>query len=121
MRQAYVHEATLVMEPGSDERAPGAAVTTALCGHWDHDPPCAFAPHFTTAERSDRAGDQVRLRVLFATQPQDEAEVRRRIDLALGGEWDLPEGFSTPWRLTRSQAGKLSAHEADHAERLTHG
>ena len=32
------------LEPGSDERAPGGAVTVALCGHWDHAGPCRW-PH----------------------------------------------------------------------------
>jgi hypothetical protein len=38
MRQAFAHEAVLVMEPDADVRAPGAAVAVALCGHWDHEP-----------------------------------------------------------------------------------
>jgi hypothetical protein len=36
MREAFAHEAVLVMEPDADMRAPGAAITVALCGHWDH-------------------------------------------------------------------------------------
>ena len=30
------HDAVVVMEPAGDERAPGACITVALCGHWDH-------------------------------------------------------------------------------------
>ena len=32
------------LEPGADKRAPGGAVTVALCGHWDHEGPCRW-PH----------------------------------------------------------------------------
>jgi hypothetical protein len=34
-RTAFVHEAHLELEPGTDPAAVGAAVTTALCGHWE--------------------------------------------------------------------------------------
>src|SRR5580704_15625066 len=95
VRQAYVHDAVVTMEAGGDERAPGAAITVALCGHWEHEPPCPVAPHNTDAHRCEdqrcadqrcadqscadqscadqRAGDQVRLRVLFAAEPAAEA------------------------------------------------
>ena len=36
------------MEPDADVRAPGAAVTVVLCGHWDHEPPCPLAPLIAT-------------------------------------------------------------------------
>ena len=52
----------------------------ALCGSWEHTPPCPLAPHHTSAERD---GDVVRLRVLFAAESTDEPEVRRRIAEAL--------------------------------------
>ena len=68
------------MAADGDVRAPGAAITVALCGHWEHEPPCPLAPHHTDVRR---AGDQIRLRVLFATEPATEAEVRRRIEAAL--------------------------------------
>jgi len=43
MRQAFAHEAILVVQPQADLRAPGAAITVALCGHWEHQPPCPLA------------------------------------------------------------------------------
>ena len=117
MRQAYVHDAVVTMEAGGDERAPGAAITVALCGHWEHEPPCPLAPHRTSAERS---GDQVRLRVLFAAEPAAEAEVRRRVDAALsGGGLTLPDGATTRWHLRSTQPGLLRDDEAGPAERLT--
>ncbi|KQC37143.1 MULTISPECIES: hypothetical protein [Frankia] len=43
MRRPFAHEFVLVLAPGGDERAPGAAITAALCGRWEHPPPCPQA------------------------------------------------------------------------------
>lgn len=118
MRQAFVHEATLDM-PRGDERAPGAAVTVALCGQWEHPPPCPLAAHHTGVER---AGDMVDLRVLFAAEPDREAEVRARIAGALaGGRLVGPDGVATVWRLRSERPGTVAPAEADHAARLCAG
>ncbi len=37
MRTAFAHDAMVSMELDADTRAPGAAVTVALCGSWKHD------------------------------------------------------------------------------------
>ena len=116
MRQAFAHDAVVDIEAGGDVRAPGAAITVALCGHWEHEPPCPLAPHHTGAERS---GGQVRLRVLFAAEPEAEAGVRRRIVAALSGaSLTGPDGATTHWRLRSAQLGRLRADEAQHAEQL---
>ena len=116
MRQAFVHDAVVIMEAGGDERAPGAAVTVALCGHWDHEPPCPLAPHSTAAQRS---GGQVRLRVLFAAEPAAEAEVRQRIEAALSRDsLTGPDGVVTHWPLRGAQAGRLRDDEAQQAAQL---
>ena len=116
MRQAFVHDAVVTMEADGDARAPGAAITVALCGHWDHEPPCPLAPHSTDAQRS---GDQVRLRVLFAADPTAEAEVRRRIEAALSqASLTGPDGVTARWQLRNAQPGLLRDDEAEHAERL---
>ena len=102
---------------GGDVRAPGGAITVALCGHWDHEPPCPLAPHHTAAECD---GDVVRLRVLFAAEPGDEAEVRRRIDEALGqGHQAGPDGAVSAWRVVSSAAGAVRPDELDHGRRLS--
>jgi hypothetical protein len=77
----------------------------ALCGHWEHEGPCPLAPHHTSAER---AGDEVRLRTLFATEPAQEAEVRARIGAALAASWTVRASEAVPVR----------PGEADHARRL---
>ncbi|MGW2706996.1 hypothetical protein [Streptomyces sp. NPDC001340] len=116
MRQAFVHDAVVTMEAGGDVRAPGAAITVALCGHWEHEPPCPLAPHHTTAERF---GNEVRLRVLFATEPAAEAEVRSRIEAALSrASLDGPDGVGTRWQFRSAQPGLVRKDEARHAERL---
>jgi len=106
MRQAYAHDAVLTMPPGADGRAPGGAITTALCGHWDHEPPCPLAPHHTAVARN---GEQVRLRILFATEPHRAGKVRERIDAALAaGNWELVSSGCAP----------VAPEERDHARRL---
>lgn len=104
------------MDAGGDVRAPGAAITVAVCGHWEHEPPCPLAPHHTAAERD---GDIIRLRVLFAADPPDEPEVRRRIDDALASsQLETPDGAVALWRLVSTGVGEVRPHEADHGRRL---
>jgi hypothetical protein len=118
MRQAFAHEAILVMDPEADERAPGAAVTVALCGHWDHEPPCPLSPHRVHADRVD---NELHVRVLFAAEREAEREVRRRIEQALSGQWRFPDGFTTPWQVQESRPSEMSSEEAGQAERLIRG
>ncbi|GLW34385.1 hypothetical protein [Actinoplanes regularis] len=106
MRQVYVHHATLVLEPGADPRAPGGAITVALCGSWEHEPPCPLAAHHTAAEPD---GSLLRLRILFATAPDRVDEVRGRIDAAL---------CAGPWQLIESGCARIAPEERPHARRL---
>jgi hypothetical protein len=117
VRQVFAHDAVVTMGAGSDVGAPGAAITVAVCGHWEHEPPCPLAPHHTAAERD---GDVVRLRVLFAADPSDEPEVRRRIDDALASsQIETPDGALARWRLVSSAVSEVRPDEADHGRRLT--
>ncbi|MBA3905528.1 MAG: hypothetical protein H0X35_02405 [Pseudonocardiales bacterium] len=104
MRHAYAHDAVLDLAPDADMNAPGAAITTALCGHWEHEPPCPLAPHHTGARRD---GPNVCLRILFATEPDREAEVRQRIGRAL-----------TAWDVRSCAAGSVRPDEQAHVGRL---
>jgi hypothetical protein len=117
MRRAFAHDAVLAMGPDGDTRAPGGAVTTALCGHWEHAPPCPLAAHHT---RADRDGGELRVRILFGTEPDREADVRGLIDAALAsGSFRGPDDTTTTWALVTSGPGEISPDEAAHAARLT--
>jgi hypothetical protein len=114
VRQAYAHDAVVDLTPDADERALGGAVTEALCGAVDHEPPCPVAPHHTSV--SGR-GTRRRVRVLFATD--DEPVVRRTIDAALGaGEYRGPDGRRHRWTLRSSTVDAVAVHEAAHAASL---
>jgi hypothetical protein len=104
MRQPFAHDAVITLAPDADIAAPGGAVTAELCGHWEHPPPCPLAPHHTAAQRR---GAQVHLRILFATEPEREAEVRTRIGRALAA-----------WEVRSSAAGVVRQDERAHAGRL---
>ena len=113
---AYAHEAELDMDAGGDIRAPGGAITMALCGAYDHAPPCPLAPHHTDAHR---AGEIVSVRVLFACRPSDAVLVRGRIRAALdGGVGTDPDGASTQWQVRREGPADVMPTERDHADRL---
>jgi hypothetical protein len=115
-RRPYAHRAVLALSPGADRRAPGGAVTLALCGSWEHPPPCPLAPHHTAVDGSD---DALEVRVVFAATPDDEADVRRRIGAALaGGATTGPDGAESLWRLVESGADELRDDERDLAARL---
>ena len=116
MREPFAHTAVLRLQDDADLSAPGAAITVALCGHWEHEPPCPLAPHHTAAERE---GDEVHLRTLFLVETTREHEVRDRIRGALeAGSLVGPDGRESRWRLRRSEAAALGPAEADRARRL---
>lgn len=95
--------AMLALAEGTDPRAPGGAVTVALCGSWEHDPPCRW-PHNSDIVRDGS------IRTIFAA-PSDEAlEVRGRIEAALRGD--------ARWRVLLLEDGTLTADERALGERL---
>ena len=115
-RRTFAHDAALALDPGGDERAPGGAITVALCGSWTHEPPCPLAPHHTDARRE---GDEVTLRILFVAAPEDEHRVRELVDEALTrGEREGPDGVRTSWRLLTTGPSDVRPEEREHAERL---
>ena len=116
MRSAFAHDAVLTLDDDGDDRAPGGAITVALCGSWSHDPPCPLAPHHTRAHRNGR---EVALRLLFAAEPEDEARVRSLVDETLARGWgDDPEGVRTTWRLVSSGPSEVRSEETEHVGRL---
>jgi hypothetical protein len=114
MREAFAHDAVLELTDGADDRAPGGAVTMALCGALDHEPPCPVAPHHTSI--SGR-GQRRKVRVLFATD--DEPVVRRTIHAALGAsEFTGPDGTVNRWVLRSSAPATVTDAERAYAAQL---
>lgn len=115
-RETSAHRAVLALQPGADRRAPGGAITLALCGAYQHEPPCPLAPHHTAVEGPDEA---LVLRVVFAAAPDDEPDVRRRIGVALGsGEATGPTGAVSRWRLLEAAPDAVRDDERELAARL---
>lgn len=118
-RHAYVHEAEIELDATVDPRAVGAAVTVALCGHWEHEGPCRW-PHnnaISELQSSDlrvRIGDsglQVdRFRTLFVCDPDDEPLVRGKIRAALAS--------TAEWRVVADRARPVAADEQELARTL---
>ena len=105
---AYVHEACLSLGPDSDPAAPGAAVTVALCGTWEHGGPCRWS-HRTAPVR--RIGPTLDVRILFVCDLAEERDLRSRIVTALAAGHLAGPGGESHWTLVAEEAGSLSADE----------
>ncbi len=105
-RETYVVRAELALEADTDPRAPGGAVTVALCGSWDHEPPCRW-PH-----NNDQLleGTTARFRTVFVAPPEDANEIRARIESALRSD--------PRWRTRYVAPGNLNPDERALGERL---
>lgn len=102
-RKSFVHEAELRLEPDADPGAVGAAVTTALCGHWEHEGPCRW-PHNNAIEPPGT------FRTIFVAPPSEEPEVRKRIEDGLRQEFG--------WVVLETRPREVAADEQSLAERL---
>lgn len=105
-RRPFVHEVVLDLAEGTDPVAPGAAVTVALCGHWEHDGGCRW-PH-NNEIWSD--GESTTFRTIFVAPPAEECAVRERIELALRS--------AAGWSIMASGPRALRASERALAVRL---
>ena len=115
-RKAFAHDAVVAMHHDDSPNALGGAITKALCGGWDHPPPCPLAPHYVT---NVAEGETVTLRVLFATEPANEQRVRSLIGEALAtGELTVPDGGVAHWQLRSASPGSVRADEQDLAADL---
>jgi hypothetical protein len=106
-REAFVQEAELLLADDTDSAEPGAAVTIALCGYWEHEGPCRW-PHNNaiTAEH----GAAARFRTLFVADGAEEQSVR---DLIVGALGD-----ATGWTVTSTATRPVAESEHDLARRL---
>jgi hypothetical protein len=96
----------LELHSGTDPRAPGAAVTVALCGHWEHEGACRW-PH---NNRIDDSRVPARLRTVAIVDEPSVAEVLRRMEDGLRAAPD--------WTVLSFQAGDITDGELPLAERL---
>ena len=88
-----------------DPAALGGAVTVALCGHWEHEPPCRW-PHHTDSRPDPHADGAWVVTVRFDASSVEEDEVRDRIRAALAtGRLRGPDGTTTTWLLGDSVEG----------------
>jgi hypothetical protein len=104
----FVHEATLELQRGADPRSVGAEVTRTLCGHWKHEGPCRW-PHNNDI---DSRPTSAVFRTIFVSAPEDETDVRGRIDETLAHDGR--------WRLIGTGPRRLRTDEQELAERLRH-
>jgi hypothetical protein len=115
-RKAFAHDAVITMRPGDSPNALGGAIANALCGGWDHQPPCPLAPHYVS---NVAEGESVSLRVVFATEPANEQRVRALIGEALAtGQLTVADGGVAHWDLRSASPGSLRADEEDLAADL---
>ena len=95
----YVHRCAfkLSLSGARDSRAPGGAVTVALCGHWDHEGECRW-PHLSTIEESNDGLHH--LTVQFNALDEELDEVESKIQAALAsGHLVGPDGRETTWKI----------------------
>lgn len=108
-RTAFAHDAVVAMRHGDSPNALGGAIAKALCGGWDHQPPCPLAPHYVSNVAD---GETVSLRVVFATEQAHEQRVRALIGEALAaGQLTVPDGGVAQWELRSQRPGRLRADE----------
>jgi hypothetical protein len=107
--RAFAFEAELEFQPDTDSRAPGGAVTMALCGHWDHDGPCRW-PHKT---RIDKSLTPARLRTVVVADDQTTDEVITRIEDGLRSD--------SRWAVLDSRTDTILPDEQSLAEGLAEG
>jgi hypothetical protein len=107
--RAFAFEAELELGPDTDPRAPGGAVTVALCGHWDHEGPCRW-PH---NNRIDTSEATARLRTVVVADDETAEDVITRIEGALRDD--------ARWSVLETKTDTVRADERSLADRLAGG
>jgi len=84
--ETFVVGALIDLHAGCDGAAVGAAVTTALCGHYEHEGACRW-PHNNAI---DASRIPARFRTLYVADPAEVEMVERRVRDALetGSGWE---------------------------------
>ena len=105
-REAFAIDARLTLAPGTDPRAPGGAVTVALCGHWEHEGACRW-PHNS---RIDTDAAPAHLRTVVVAAPDDRTEIVATVEDALR--------VDSRWSVEQYATEPVHADEHDLAARL---
>jgi hypothetical protein len=108
-RRPVAVDVDLRLAADADPRAPGAMVTVALCGHWEHDGPCRW-PHNS---RIDDSADPARLRTVAIVEDDERAEVLRRMEDGLRAD--------DRWTVGDFRAREIVDEERALADRLSRG
>jgi hypothetical protein len=96
-----IYEASVDLAEGADPRAPGGAITVALCGHWEHEPPCRWEHHTDISPDGDHHVE----RTVFTAAPEEEPAVRAKIVHALeSGQQAGPDGQVSRWAVVPTQS-----------------
>ena len=106
-RRAIGVDVVLHLAPDADPRAPGGAVTVALCGHWEHEGACRW-PHNS---RIDDSADPARLRTVAIVDDESRAEVLQRMETALRAD--------ARWTVSDFRAGDITDDERALADRMS--
>lgn len=115
--QPLVQTATIHLPEGGDPAAPGAAVTVALCGHWEHDRSCRW-PHHTSRRHATWAADRLEVRVVVVAPVAEVSVVRAAVVSALSDGVLASESGTATWALLETAAGVLTDEEQALAHRL---
>ena len=95
-RYKHIKTYALRLEKDADKRSPGAAVTVALCGHWEHDGSCRW-PHYSSISTDENG--LLRLVVEFDAPVNELKEVTTRIEGALKArQLEGPDGRLSKWQ-----------------------
>jgi hypothetical protein len=107
--RAHVVRAEITLSEGCDPASIGAAVTTELCGHWEHEGACRW-PHNNAI---DASRTPARFRTIFVATDADTSLVLARIEAALRGP--------ASWTASNVRPGGIEPHDRYVAQRLTTG
>ena len=100
------YQCILRLEPDADIRAPGGAITVALCGHWEHEGACRW-PHFSSIEVIE--GQYYTLIVEFDANEAEYSHVIKTISSALNKGWLVgPDQTRSVWTVDRSWHSHVS-------------
>jgi hypothetical protein len=108
--EIHVQRAQLALDAGTDPRAPGGEVTRALCGHWEHEPPCRWPHNNDVAAAIEGSVGLARFRTVFVAPAAEVEEVRSRIEAALRSD--------PRWRTIEVTRGDLDPAERTLGARL---